>query len=319
METYYAEQRASLRPGTYNRLHLNQWQSGQEAFVTAEQWDACVHPAARPAWDRRELSGPVFAGVDAATKADCAAVVAVMREEGRLRLVAHKIWTPRKGAPLDLELTIEAYLRDLAGRLGIAAAYFDPYQLQRSAVTLRNRGVRMVEYPQTTDRLTASTSALYDAIKARRLAVYGGADDLRSHVLNAAAVESARGWRLAKEKAARKIDGAVALSFAVLAAMRQASGEVRTERWMPTDTPQMIQRGGLHLAGARYQDRQPGGGLAPPPGWEAVDPDELVARRAAEQHRRAREREQRDRARELREGPPAPATLPPPIRTDRKE
>ena len=45
---YYAEQRATLRPGTYARLHLNKWQSGEEAFVTAEDWDACTNPELRP-------------------------------------------------------------------------------------------------------------------------------------------------------------------------------------------------------------------------------------------------------------------------------
>ena len=72
MESYYAEQRASLRPGSFNRLHLNQWQSGEEAFVTASAWDACEVAERPPAGP-----GPVFLGLDAATKHDSAAVVAV--------------------------------------------------------------------------------------------------------------------------------------------------------------------------------------------------------------------------------------------------
>ena len=42
-------------------------------------------------------------------------------------------------------------------------------------------------------------------------------------VAAAVAVESPRGWRLAKEKASSKIDGAVALSFACLAAVREGA------------------------------------------------------------------------------------------------
>ena len=46
------------------------------------------------------------------------------------------------------------------------------------------------------------------------------APDLREHVLNAVSVETPRGIRLSKQKTSNKIDGAVALSFAVLAAVQ---------------------------------------------------------------------------------------------------
>ena len=44
--------------------------------------------------------------------------------------------------------------------------------------------------------------------------------ELRRHALNAVAVNSGRGWRLAKEKSSRKIDGLAALSFACVDAFR---------------------------------------------------------------------------------------------------
>lgn len=44
--------------------------------------------------------------------------------------------------------------------------------------------------------------------------------DLREHVLNAVSIETSRGIRLTKEKQSAKIDGCVALSFAVLAAVQ---------------------------------------------------------------------------------------------------
>lgn len=91
MARYYEEQRSTLRPGTFARLHLNQWQAGEEAFVTAEAWDACVDPRLAPLEpamidvDAQRLALSV--GVDAATKGDAAAVVAVAREpDGRVRL-----------------------------------------------------------------------------------------------------------------------------------------------------------------------------------------------------------------------------------------
>ena len=45
------------------------------------------------------------------------------------------------------------------------------------------------------------------------------APDLRQHALNAVAIESTRGWKLAKEKTSKKIDAVVALSMACVAAL----------------------------------------------------------------------------------------------------
>ena len=53
----------------------------------------------------------------------------------------------------------------------------------------------------------------------RKLRIYPNAE-LRSHVLNASTKETERVFRLTKEKQSRKIDAAVALSFAVLAAIQ---------------------------------------------------------------------------------------------------
>ena len=60
--------------------------------------------------------------------------------------------------------------------------------------------------------------ALFDLLNGRALRLYA-ADDLRQQALNTVAVETPRGWRLAKEKAAKKIDAIVALAIACVAAI----------------------------------------------------------------------------------------------------
>jgi hypothetical protein len=160
-------------------------------------------------------------GVDAATKGDCAAVVAVVLDGGRVRLACHRIWTPRKGDPLDLEETVERYLLQLANLHMIETIRYDPFQMARSAVTLRKAGLPMAEYPQTSGNLTAAGQNLFELIRSRGLAVYPDRE-LRDHAINAVAVDSGRGWKLSKEKASRKIDGLVALSFAALSAIASA-------------------------------------------------------------------------------------------------
>jgi hypothetical protein len=214
MQAYYEEQAESLRPGTYARLHLNAWQSGEEAFVTSEDWEACVERSARPLTPEQASGLRLSVGVDAATKADCAAVVAVARQDdGRLRVVRHRIWTPKRGQPLDLEETIVKFVLELRRDYQVAAVLFDPYGMQVPEVMLRRSGLRMVEFPQTQSNQTRAGDNLWHLIRERRLAAYPD-KELRQHVLNAVAVETGRGWRLAKEKASRKIDGVVALSMA---------------------------------------------------------------------------------------------------------
>ena len=99
-------------------------------------------------------------------------------------------------------------------RAEIVKVLVDPYQMQRSIQTLVAAGLPVEEYNQTQGNLTEATEALYSAFINRNLRLYN-APDLREHCLNAVSVETPRGIRLAKEKQSAKIDGAVALSFAV--------------------------------------------------------------------------------------------------------
>lgn len=216
MQDYYAEQRASLRPGTFARLHLNQWQSGEEAFLMPDDWDGCVDRDLLPLLPEQARYLRLSVGVDAATKGDCAAVVAVAKQpDGRVQLVAHRIWTPKKEEPLDLEETVEEFVLSLDDRYRVVSVSVDPFQMARSIATLRKAGVRIEEFPQTSGNLTAAGQNLFELVRGKNLVMYPDAE-LRQHALNAVAVESGRGWRLAKEKSSRKIDGVVALSFAAL-------------------------------------------------------------------------------------------------------
>jgi len=80
-------------------------------------------------------------------------------------------------------------------------------------------GVPMREFAQSVPNLTEASSNLYELIKGRGLAVYPDAA-MRLSVNRAVAVETSRGWRIAKEKASHKIDVVVALAMAALGAAR---------------------------------------------------------------------------------------------------
>ena len=111
--------------------------------------------------------------------------------------------------------------------------------MHRTITALQQAGLPIELFPQTQPNLTSATETLYSALNNRRLKLYD-APDLRQHVLNAASVETSRGFRLAKEKQSLKIDAAVALSFACVAAGQVgrplSPEEIRNYKEPPVDT-----------------------------------------------------------------------------------
>jgi len=220
---YYADQRTTLRPGAFLRLHENKRSTGSESFIDMVLWDACVDPNHAPAMPGIPQS--LFVGVDAATKHDSAAVVACdyNMERRKVAIARHRIWYPR-GVVLDMDATIGDYLRELRRGFSIRAVWYDPYQMTALAQQLQRDGLPMIEYAQSTPNLTAMGQNLFDLIKGGNLIAYAD-DDLRRQVSHAVAVESSRGWRIAKEKASAKVDAVVALAMAALAAVEGGAAQ----------------------------------------------------------------------------------------------
>ncbi|MGH2358946.1 MAG: hypothetical protein ACRDGM_00145 [bacterium] len=220
---YYASQRINLRAGTFLRLHENRWASAASIFITPEMWDPCVDQSLSPPLPTKEH--PLFVGVDVGIKHDNAAVVAVWRDGAKLVLARHHIWKPSATEPLDLEATVEQYLRDLHDRYRVREILCDPFQFHRSITTLKAAGLPIREFPQTTANTTLMGQTLFELLDGKNLRFYP-AEDLRAQALNTVAVESSRGWRIAKEKASKKIDAIVALSMACLAAIESGAQPV---------------------------------------------------------------------------------------------
>jgi len=214
-KAYLKQQRGRLRPGTYRRLHCNEFVSDEEPFIDMTEWDACIDRKHSPILPDKKVS--LVVGVDIGISHDCSAVVAVTRDESKIKLACHRAWQPSKKTELDLEESVEAYLKDLAKDYTIREVRFDPYQFARSSQTLAKLGIRMVEFPQTQDRLTSMSQNLYDLIKGGGLVLYRD-KQMRDHAQKATAKETARGWRIVKKKASHKIDLIIALAEAVLGA-----------------------------------------------------------------------------------------------------
>jgi phage terminase large subunit-like protein len=239
-DRWIAEMRRSLRPNQFLRMIENRFVTNESTFIDSADWDNCVDPAAGALPFNR--STPVWVGVDASTKRDSTALVAVtwLHDAQRVRLAWHRVFQPTASAPLDFEMTIEQSLIELASRFNVVQVLFDPYQMQATAQRLAREGLKIEEFPQTVGNLTEASQNLYELIKSRSLAAYPD-EAMRRSISQAVAIETARGWRIAKDKTSHKIDVVVALAQACLAAVRaQREGYVDTEmQWVsgPIDEP----------------------------------------------------------------------------------
>jgi phage terminase large subunit-like protein len=218
-EAWLASMRNTLRPSAYARMICNEFASAESSFVDLSSWDTCVLPGLVPLREDKALR--VWVGVDASVKRDLTALVACSydRKAKLVRLIAHRVFTPTPGDPIDFEATIFATILDWRDKFQLRKVYFDPFQMMFLSQRLAKQGVRIEEYPQTVPNLTAATSNLFDLIQSRSIMVYA-APDLRLAISRAVIAESSRGWKLDKLKQQYKIDVVVALSMAALAAVR---------------------------------------------------------------------------------------------------
>lgn len=166
-ESWKTQQRALLTPGGYTRLIDNEWTAGESQFIEPQDWDALVGDIApMPEQD----NGQVYIGIDASKEAqkgsDTTAVVAVRREGESIRLVAHRIFTPRSDeGDLDLRETVLPFLLDLRGRYRLGKILYDPYNMSTLSQMGREAGLPMEELAQTQGNQAAFTGVLLDQVR----------------------------------------------------------------------------------------------------------------------------------------------------------
>lgn len=235
-DAYYKQQQRSMRAGAFSRLHLNQWGTGDDKFITETMWDSCVDLALRPLNNH----GPaLYGGWDASTKKDSTAVVLVAWVDGFMRIACHKVFTPSAGSPINFEM-VEAYVMDVCQRLNVAKILADPYQLFSTIQKLQKLGVPIEEYPQSLPNLTKMAGVVLDGFTNRTISTYV-CEELKVHALNAIAADSPRGFTIKKERSAGKIDSFIALGMAMVAASEAGQGStfddvIRANQGAPTRT-----------------------------------------------------------------------------------
>jgi Phage Terminase len=252
-ERWLAEMRRSLRPNAYARMIENCFVSSESTFVDMSWYDQCVMSTAKPVVADPEL--PIWVGIDASVKHDSSAVVATTwdKKSQVVRQIFHRIYQPAPDDPLDFEATIEATVLDLRKRFWVRKVLFDPYQMVASAQRLARQGVKMEEFPQSVPNLTAASQNMYELLQGRTLQLYPNAD-IRLAMSRAIAIETARGWRIAKEKQNHKIDVVIALAMSALASVRSPGESNYDSQYLGwSDTPsEVLTTGRRDFLGMRY-------------------------------------------------------------------
>ncbi len=94
---------------------------------------------------------------------------------------------------------MESTLLELRDRFSVREVRFDPYQMVATAQRLTQAGVPMVEFAQSVPNLTEASNNLYETIKGGNLLAYCD-DQHRLAVHRSVAIETSRGWRIAKTR-----------------------------------------------------------------------------------------------------------------------
>jgi phage terminase large subunit-like protein len=95
---------------------------------------------------------------------------------------------------------------------------------------LQEHGVLIEEFPQTQGNTIKMGEALFTTITDKNLVAYESAE-LKEHVTNAVGQETANGVRMVKSKASKKIDLAIALAMAIVAALKSPGAIDFADLW----------------------------------------------------------------------------------------
>lgn len=209
-EKFLQEQYDALPLPVFARLHLNYWYEGTdgETWITRDRVLACVD---KPEID---VDRPLCVAIDAASRADTTAVMAVQRDaDGRFH---RRCWHYAADDTLGYfdYSQLEDLVRDLAASYDLRRVAFDPFQMVRSAQMLDAEGIPVEMFPQNDTRMVPATGLLYELIVEGRL-VLDDCPTCLEQLCNAGIAETARGFRLHKKKSRAPIDAAVALAMAV--------------------------------------------------------------------------------------------------------
>jgi len=203
----------------------NQWVSSVETWLPAGAWETCAGEVELKPDDE------IVLGFDGSYNGDASVIVgAVVPEtaEDPIKVFLVKAWEKDlERDPDDWRVDIgdvEATIMDFCQNHNVREIACDPFRWQRSMEVLENRGLPVVAFPQSPQRMIKACAIFFDAVAEKRL-VHDNDALLTRHVNNTAIKLTPAGPHVKKENpnSPRKIDAAVA---AILCVDRASSGKM---------------------------------------------------------------------------------------------
>lgn len=218
---FLEEQRRLLPPHLYEMLHENRWTTTGAEFLTWQEIESVFDAAHQ---ERREPvpDAMYFFGLDIATAKDRTAL-AIVRADGNTTVVdGLALWsgTPRQRVQLA---EVEEVIVELARRFRPVQIVLDPFQGLLLADRLKDRGLRVREYPFTSASRAALFDTLLQLIRQRRLRSFPH-PTLREELTGLRWIEKA-GVLRPDHPATGHDDAAVAVALAAQAVVAQDGAE----------------------------------------------------------------------------------------------
>jgi phage terminase large subunit-like protein len=205
----------------------NQWVSSVETWLPVGSWDECAGEVTLTADDE------IVLGFDGSYNGDASVIVGAVipKVEGDpVKVFMVKAWEKDlEHDPDDWRVDIgevEQTVIDFCQKHTVREIDCDPFRWQRSMEVLENKGLPVVSFPQSPQRMIKACARFYDAVAEKKL-VHDGDPLLSRHIGNTAVKLTPAGPHIKKENpnSPRKIDAAVA---AILAHDR-ASGKIEEQ------------------------------------------------------------------------------------------
>ena len=189
----------------FRTKRLNLWVSTHRTWLPRGTWDAVgVGTAPNP-------GATVVVAVDGSYNNDSTAIVVADITTTPTTISLANIWEKPATGRADWKVPIaevEAAIVKLCANYKVLEIACDPFRWSRTMDYLADKGLPVLEYPQSSARMIQATQRFQEAVYAGTIA-HTNDQTLARHVSNATLKSDVRGSRLTKETSGRKIDAAV--------------------------------------------------------------------------------------------------------------
>jgi len=165
------EQRQLLAPSSFARLHLNQWTESEDRLVSPGALGECITLDGPSLPDRRHS---YVIGLDIGLTHDRTAAVVAHMDDGTVVVDLVVAWAGTRDAPVNLA-DVGRWITTV-GEDYRATLVYDPHEAAALVQGLGWRKRRMVAYNFSQSSVGHLAMALYQVIRARRIALYPDAE-----------------------------------------------------------------------------------------------------------------------------------------------